>query len=314
MKKTLVLTFLLIAGYFATDRLVFAGLRYLDKNVYTGQASGKVNQFLALKDSVNTLVFGSSRANHHVDIKELDSSGFNMGLDATKMAYAAALIETLSKKGQQIFVHIDPNTLLDPYNEYKGKDCLNLINLSDSEPGIRTVIHKLYPEELILTHISKSYMYNGKSLGFLKNYFKPSYNYKNYRGFDPLFPSETQKQVFLKLWKTKGKDAIGYDNIKGINPVVEDLIIRIKNKCKANGARLVFFTSPTLNQINPEIMDATNNFFKSKGITYLDYTHLFEDFNPEYWKDLTHLSATGAKVFTKKLKTDFTVNTKTSKK
>ncbi|XLS30790.1 hypothetical protein ACJD0Z_08140 [Flavobacteriaceae bacterium M23B6Z8] len=305
MKKTLVLTLLILIGYLITDRIVFAGLRYMDKNVYTGQTSGKVNQFLELKDSVQTLVFGSSRANHHVDILELDASGFNMGVDATKVAYATALIETLNKKNQYIFVHIDQNSLLDPGNTYEGKDCLGLINLADREEGIQSVLHDLYPEELILSHISKSYVYNGKALGFFKNYFQPSYNYKEYHGYDPLIPSKMQQKVFLELWRKEGKDSIGYENIVGINPLTASLIDRVKQKCIQNNSSLVFFTSPTLNHINPELIKNTHEFFISKDIQYFDYTHLFEDFKVEYWKDLTHLSAEGAKQFTRQLKTDF---------
>jgi hypothetical protein len=310
MKKTLVLAFLILLGFFITDRLAFAGLRYLDKNVFTGQTSGKVNQFLKIKDTVNTLVFGSSRANHHVDVEELDSSAFNMGVDATKIAYAAALIETLTKQGQHIFVHIDQLSLVDPDDTYEGKDCLKLINIADRQRGVKLVIKELYPEELLITNISKSYMYNGKSLGFLKNFFMPSYNYKNYKGYDPLVPTPNQQEVFLSLWKSEGRDSIGYGNVKAVNPVVEQLIEKIKLKCAANNAKLTFFTSPTLNQINPVLITTTREFFKEKGIQYLDYTYLFEEFNLDYWKDLTHLSAKGAKKFTKKLKSDFITHTK----
>ncbi|WP_340202396.1 hypothetical protein [Ascidiimonas sp. W6] len=310
MKKTIVLALLILLGYLVTDSIVFLGLRYLDKNVYTGQTSGKVNQFLGLKDSVNTLVFGSSRANHHIDILELDSSAFNMGVDATKIGYAAALIETLTKKNQQIFVHIDQNSLLDPDNSYTGKDCLSLINLVDREEGIRSVIEELFPEELSILKISKSYAYNGKTLGFFKNYFKPSYDYKKYHGYDPLVPNETQKEVFLDLWNNKGRDSIGYNHIIGINPLVEKLIDRIKKKCLENESSLVFFTSPTLNHINPALIERTQNFFESKNIRYYDYTYVFNNFNPEYWKDFTHLSARGANQFTLHLKSNLTTYNK----
>lgn len=305
MKKTFVLTLLIVLGYFIADRIVFTGLRYLDKKVYTGQTSGKVNQFLSLKDSVRTIVFGSSRANHHVDILELDASGFNMGVDATKIAYATALIETLNKKHQFIFVHLDQNSLLDPGNTYEGKDCLGLINLADREEGIRSVLKDLYPEELIISYFSKSYVYNGKALGFFKNYFQPSYDYNEYHGFDPLKPSEVQQEVFLDLWINQGKDSIGYDNIVGVNPLTASFIDRIKQKCEENESSLVFFTSPTLNHINPALILQTHQFFNLRNITYFDYTDLFNDFNPEYWKDLTHLSDKGAEQFTHRLRLDF---------
>ncbi len=314
MKKTLVLAFLIIIGFFITDRLAYSGLRYLDKNVFTGQTTGKANQFLSLKDTVNTLVFGSSRANHHVVINELDSSGFNMGLNATKIAFATTLINTLNKKNQNIFVHIDQNSLLNASESYDGGDCLGLINHASSNKAIREVLNELFPEEIIITHFSNSYMYNGKVLGTIKNYFYPSYNYKKYNGFDAIVPSANQKKVFLSLWNSKGRDSIGYHENIAVNSLMTSLIEKIHKKCLENQSTLIFFTSPTLNQINPELVAKTQQFFKSKNITYLDYTSLFKEFNPDYWKDLTHLSETGAKEFTKKLKEDFLIHTKSAGK
>ena len=237
-----------------------------------------------------------------------------MGLNATKIAFATTLINTLNKKNQNIFVHIDQNSLLNASDSYDGGDCLGLINHASSNKAIREVLKELFPEEIIITYFSNSYMYNGKVLGTIKNYFHPSYNYRNYDGFDPIVPTANQKKVFLGLWNSQGRDSIGYHEKISVNPLTASLIEKMHKKCLENQSNLIFFTSPTLNQINPELVTQTQQFFKSKNITYLDYTHLYTDFNPDYWKDLTHLSETGAKEFTKKLKEDFLLHTKSGNK
>ena len=111
MKKSLQLFLMFLVLFFIADRLIYLGLKTIDKKVFTGQSVGKVNQFLSLKDSVKLLVFGSSRANHSINNLLLDSSSYNIGVDATKTAYATALISSLNKKGQSIIVHIDQNTI-----------------------------------------------------------------------------------------------------------------------------------------------------------------------------------------------------------
>ena len=169
MKKSFQLFLLLLLIFYISDRLTFFGLKTIDKKVFSGQGLGKVNQFISLKDSVNLLVFGNSRANHHINNIILDSSSYNMGVDGTNIAYSAALISTLRKKDQFIIVHIDQKIIFD--TTYVGKDVLGLINLIYREKEIRTLIDDLFPEEILYTKLSNCYMYNGKALGIMKNYF-----------------------------------------------------------------------------------------------------------------------------------------------
>ena len=67
MKKSFQLFLALIIVFVVSDRLIYYGLNTIDKSVFSGQVTGKANQFLQIKDSVDLLVFGSSRANHHVN-------------------------------------------------------------------------------------------------------------------------------------------------------------------------------------------------------------------------------------------------------
>jgi hypothetical protein len=300
MRDSIRLFIILVLLFFAADRLVYTLIRQIDENVFTGQSGGKVNQFLSLKDSVTTLVFGSSRALHHVDTKQIDSNSYNIGVDGTRIGYSAALISSLHKKEQNILVHIDPSAI---YNiDYNADDMLGLLNVAKRNKEIGDFIKEIYPKEIYLSKIFNCYVYNGKILGLVKNYFVKS-NYSNdYYGYDPIVPSKEQKEIFKKLIAKTDFDTFEYQNIYEYpNPLVEKLIISIQEKCKENNSNLIFFTSPSL-QKNPEYLKAkTKDFFNSKGIRYYDFSEFIDMLNLDHWKDFTHLSEEGAKLFSKEL-------------
>lgn len=302
MKKSIKLLSILVLVFFITDRLVAFGLKQLDKKVLTGQSVGKVNHFIAKKDSVNLLVFGSSRANHHVDNKLLNSSSFNAGSDGSKIGYSALLISTLKKKNQNIFVHIDHDKIYS--SNYEGKDILGLINLINRNDDIRKNISDFFPEEIIISKLFNTYLYNGKVLGMVKNYFVPNYDQNNYTGYDPLYPSEEQKLIFQKLVKEnkfpsfKDKE---FDLDKP-NPLVNDFIDLISNICKQNNSNLIFFTSPNLKLVDDNYRIKTKSYFFSKGLNYYDYSDLIDASDISCWKDFTHLSHKGALKLTNELK------------
>ncbi|MAX70193.1 MAG: hypothetical protein CMC76_03695, partial [Flavobacteriaceae bacterium] len=65
LKKLLTIVLLTITISYALDKLIFFGLNKISDNVMSGQAIGKTNQFLSVKDTTDFIVFGNSRANHH---------------------------------------------------------------------------------------------------------------------------------------------------------------------------------------------------------------------------------------------------------
>lgn len=301
MKKSLYLFLSIAVLFFSTDRIVHLGLSNINKKVFSGQSGGKTNHFLSLKDSVNLLVFGSSRAYHHLDPRVLDSLSFNMGADGTRIAYSAALISSLKKENQIILVHIDPSAI---YNaKYDGEDILGLVNLAHNNSTISNSISEIYPKEILLSKIFKCYAYNGKVLGLLKNYFIPKYDFKNYSGFDPILPSKEQKQIFNRLIKKTDFSKFKYNSeILIPNKLVESSISKIKKTCELNNSKLIFFTSPTLKKNDTSLIFATKKYFNLKGIPYYDYSTFLDISNTENWKDFTHLSAKGANLFSQKVK------------
>ncbi len=305
MKKSLQLFLVLMISFFLVDRFVYSVIKNTEKKVYTGQAVGKVNHFFSVKDSANVLVFGSSRANHHVDIKLIDSASFNMGVNGTRLGYAAALISTLKKKDQTVLVHLDPNMLFDP--NYKGEDILSLLNWSSSSDSIKSFIYDFFPEEINISNFIKCYTYNGKVLGIIKNRLRPGYNLSNYYGFDPIYPTDNQKVIFKKILKKTKEEEFKLDiKSNDVNPLIDQFLKKIINKCISNNSKLIFFTSPTCKKLTKRLRTSTKSYFKSIDAIYLDYSEDFNqiEINTNYWKDLTHMSHEGAAEFSKKLLVD----------
>ena len=145
--------------------------------------------------------------------------------------------------------------------------------------------------------------YNGKLLSILKNKFFPKYDYQTYFGFDPMQNTPEQKEIFKKRLKKSEKvklDCENYEvgvlNFKFLN----DIILF----CENNNKSLIVFASPTYydkckmdNNIVVELM-------KNLKVKYLDLTDTFIDKEDlDLWKDETHLSNKGAKIFSKVLYT-----------
>ncbi|TBN17677.1 hypothetical protein [Hyunsoonleella pacifica] len=275
----------------------------MDKKVYTGQSVGKVNHFFSLKDSVDLLVFGSSRANHHIDNESLNISSFNIGVDGTKIGYSAALISTLKKKDQILLVHIDHASLYD--SEYNGSDMMGLINMIQRSDDVSAFIYNFFPNEIYISRIFNSYIYNSKVLGILKNSLAPSYDYSEYCGYDPLYPNQEQREIFEKMLKSDSlkleQDKLMVNEVK-INPLINKFIDLIIDYSGNNNSRLIFFTSPTLKRNHFNVQSITKQYFASKNTSYYDYSDFFKKYNVDYWKDFTHMSADGATAFTKAFK------------
>ncbi|UII79903.1 hypothetical protein [Flagellimonas sp. CMM7] len=299
--KSIKLFLLIILALFIADRAVFFTLHTIEGDVYTGQSVGKANLFNKVKDSVDLLVLGSSRAARHVDPGVFSTAGYNMGMDGTHFGYSAALISTLIKGEQIILVHIDHHELYD--QSYEGEDMLSLINeITDSE-SLLGFMDEYYPEEIFLSKISKCYVYNGKVLGMLKNAVIGGTSMKKTHGFAPLEPSELQKKTFQKILDKEGiqkkTDILEpYEFNRRLIGFIDFAVEKAKN----NHSKLIFFTSPSLNKVDNSIRERTSEFFKSKDALYLDNLDFFKDFNIDYWKDRTHMSKSGAQIYSLSLR------------
>ena len=290
--------FLILVISLITDKIVFLVLNKVSDKVFTGQSIGKLNHYLMIKDNVDLVVFGSSRANHHIDPIILSDKSFNKGMDGQKLAFSATLIKLLPKnKKQLVLLHIDPENAFS--SKYTGKDIQSLSSKYNRNKTIKSEIDKLKQNNFIQKYYP-SLSYNGSVLGILKNYFIPNYNYKTYSGYDPLFANEIQKNIFKNILE-KGVEKTNCQNKFILNKIYSNYLNEIKIFCKKNKKKLIVFTSPKYNNNNSceEENIKFAEIMKTKNFDYYDLTNFFKNANAlKYWKDKTHLSNIGATLFT----------------
>jgi len=293
----ILLLFLLIS--FITDKITYIVLNKISDRVYSGQSIGKLNHYLQVKDSIDFIVFGSSRANHNINPNKISKNSYNMGIDGRMIAFSATLIKLLPKqKKQLILLHIDPHNAFS--NKYNGNDLDALFTKYNRNKTIKNEIDKLNQDNLF-QNFYWSISYNSKVLGILKNYVKPKYNFKNYNGYDPIYPTKTQKNIFKK--KLKNVKSLNCKKKFVLNDIYDMYLNELNLFCKNNNKTLIIFTSPILKDDCKDDNKYFNEIMESKGLVYYDLTDYFKNDNSlTYWKDETHLSNIGAELFTNSLK------------
>lgn len=277
------------------DKIIFYTLNVVSDGVLSGQSIGKLNHYLTVKNSLNTLIVGNSRANHHVDPTKITEDAFNMGMDGLSIAYFSAIIQLLPKeKPQYVLLHLDTNDIFD--KDYYGEDLYALA----TKYRRNEIIEKEVDNLSLLSPLQKLFWssgYNGKVLGILKNSFSNKYDYRNYSGYDPLTINQTQKEIFKKiLAKNETQQCIK-------NPTANRLALHylkeINKFCTDNRKQLIVFTSPKYDGKCQKANNQLKKIMEEQKIEYYDFTDFFVHRNSlEYWKDRTHLAKVGAEMFT----------------
>ena len=288
--------FCIAIGSYFLDKLLYFGISKLESKVLTGQGVGKLNHFLQMKESSNYIILGSSRANHHLDPSFLNGPAYNMGLDGTKLAYAATLLKTLPQhKHQTVFFHIDPSSVFD--QTYDGED-------------IKSLYTKYHKNDIIYNEINNISMnnrfsgffysldYNGRVIGIIRNSFSAKYILNSYNGFDPLFMSKQQIMAFKRSLEhreqTNCEDQLKYNTMS--LAILKDL----KNFSRKNNKKVIFFTSPIYKDPCKKDIQALKRIMKELELEYHDFSGFFDEDNSfDNWKDAKHLSSVGAEKFSK---------------
>ena len=300
-KKLLKIVVLILLVSFSLDKIVFFALNKISDEVMTGQAIGKLNHFLSLKDETNFLVFGNSRANHHINVNLFDDKAYNMGVDGIGIAYSSTLINTLEKeKKQLILVHIDTKNFFD--KEYKGSDIRGLITKYKRDLKITKAID--HSGQLPgLQHFFYSMNYNRNAIGIVKNFLKPSYDHTAYNGYDPLAVSSSQQAMRDTILSKNliDENCSTYDST---NPVALNYLKSILSFInKSPNKTYIFLTSPLYNDTCKTDNIILNEIMQDLGLTYWDFSDLYQtNKDNSYWKDLTHMSKKGAEAFSKHLR------------
>lgn len=283
------------------DRIVYFGLNKISDKVYTGQGIGKLNQYLKIKDGLDFIVYGSSRANRHFVVKELSDNGFNVGIDGRKIAYPATLVQLLPEnKRQTVIFNVDISYMID--STYQGADVDALMPFYNRNKVIKKNIDELgqaNPFQKLYSTIG----YNGYVISILYNYIFPKYDYKTYDGYDPNYISPAQQENLKKLIAKSENEACPKE--MEINEVTKRTFEAVAKFCKDNNKQLIFVSSPVFKDDCNADNQLVSAFMKKNGYAYYDYTNFFaKDNKLLYWKDLAHLSDNGAKLFSAQLSKD----------
>lgn len=299
--KHVIKTFLLILVIsFVADKIIFFGLNKMSDKVYSGQTIGKLNQYLEIKDSLDFIVYGSSRALHNIDPLKLSKNSFNMGLESRNLAYSATLIKLLaSEKEQTILLHIDNEHAFN--KEYSGNDIKPLLLKYNRNKTIKKEIDKL-EQNNILQNFYWTIGYNNSVFGILRNYVKPNYDYKTFSGYDPIYVSKKQRKIFKRILERDEEKDKGCENSYVLNSIYKSLLLELDEFCKENNKTLILFTSPKYEDNCKDDNLQFSQIMKNMDLTYYDYTDFFKnDNNLDYWFDKGHISSMGAELFTEEI-------------
>ncbi|EAY31119.1 hypothetical protein [Microscilla marina] len=287
------------------DKLVFISLSSLSNQVFSGQKVGKLNHYLAVKDSMKILIFGNSRANRHINTTLISEQAFNMGVDGKGLAFTSTLVKLLPVKKQQlIIVNIDPQQLFD--KSYDGSDIMHLAHKYHHIAIIAKSIDQSESRNP-LRNFYWSLDYNNKSLSIIKHYFLPEYNHKKFTGYEPIVLSKKQTQTRAKKLTYATSNC---DTLLKINPLAMYHLKEIVSFCKQNNKKLLVVNTPYYHDLckNDNILMA--RILKDLQVNFWDYGDYFgKKSAPDLWQDKAHLSQQGAHLFSqglsKKLKSTY---------
>jgi len=290
---------LIVLLSFVIDKIVYFTITKISENVYSGQAIGKLNQYLQIKDTTKTIVFGNSRANHHIDIRKLTRSSYNMGMDGKFIAHSAILIKLLPKNtAQNVLLHVEPNVAFRP--TYRIDEIKSLMVKYHTNDIIKEELTKMNQNN-VFQKFFWCIDYNGSVLGILKNAVFPKYNPKGYYGYDPMPLSKTDAEMFKKILARNDMDSSCRDDLK-INEIYLRYLKEIIAFCKENNKNLIAITSPLYTDECLDDNAIIAEILKENNIKYYDYTHFFENNNElKYWIDYAHLTDVGAEKFSEAL-------------
>lgn len=295
LNKLLKIVAITIVISFTIDKVVFFALNKVSDEVMTGQAVGKLNHFLSVKDTSDFLVFGNSRANRHIDVDLLAQNGFNIGIDGTGIAYISTLINTLDKtKEQFVLVHIDTKDFFK--KGYNAKD-IKALRIKYHRDEQITKALKESGHASILQDVFYSINYNGNAIGILKNYFRPSYNFQSYNGYDPIEVSKEQEEARDIVLNTK----VNADCLEQLKPneIAVNYLKDIKVYLESSNKKFLFITSPIYDDVCGTDNKALNKLMQELELPYIDYSYYYKTKNNTFWKDRKHMTKQGAEDFSK---------------
>lgn len=314
VKRLLKLLVAIFIITFLLDKLIYQSLNLITKRISNGESIGELNYFFEKKDSLELIVFGSSRAQRHINPNQFtDLKGFNMGIDGHSSSYYMPLIKLLPPNKKQIIL-----INLDIIDLYFPKHILKYLKKSGKNPNHSDIADmaklnfKYHKYEVIKKELDelkgKNWFqqfywlidYNQKLEEVIESYNKPNIDYQKTKGFEPYLAGKNLKEVQKKLNIPPKHKRCPQKELK--RKVMFNNLKKIINFCKTNNKLLVFYTSPLYENNCISNNHLIIDFIKPLNVSYLDYSNLFTNHkNIDLWRDKVHLSERGAITFTDSL-------------
>ena len=292
MKKFLIRIIILTLLVFVADRLAGYVLQTIIGKIETG-GMGRDN-YICNKATENILVFGSSRAVHHYNAKMLeDSLGltcYNCGEDGNGIIlnYGRMLMCKERKLPKVILYDIANgfDLLQNDNNQYLG-----WLKPRYDRNGIAEIFKTIDPKETIKMN-SCMYRFNSRFLQNLVVFITGISTDTGIQGFRPLAGELDRMKIKESTEEVKQYQ---FDTLKlnYINKFVETV---------SHESELIFVYSPIWYGADPKSIQPITDICRAKNIKLLDFSN-----DPKYvrcdkyFKDGSHLNATGADEFTRDL-------------
>ncbi len=293
---------LFLAILFVLDRGIGLVLHQMMMRVNTGEGVGKINAALEPqhRDS-DLIVFGSSRARHHIDPRVLDAglkiNSYNVAVNGMGIDYAAMLESMILKRGTKAKVFVLVFNVNDLFAGLQHKPSMFAPFLHDT-PEVDKLLVRDWGDTVKLWSVT--YRYNSLVLPMLRFLSRPEEDFKGYlplfghlpekldTNADPLAPPQGAKLDLSAL------DTFGY----------------FVKSAKAAGIRVVCLEGPHF-RVKPVTTledDAVADIRQTVVSAGAEFWPMDENEYPQLkdktlYRDAAHLNAEGSKLFSELLAT-----------
>lgn len=296
MKKYLIIISIGFLIVFAGDLLIGKTLKYF----YFKTSSGLLQRttYSIEKTEADILIFGTSRANHHYDVKLIEEqtglSAYNTGRDGNFIFYQTAILKSILKR-------YTPNQIILDFTgtfEFRQEDYDRLSSLLpyyDSHPEIHDIVElkstfeqyklksQIYPYNSLLTTIAIG------NLEYNKNRGKNKGAYKGFVPLGSIWENNLDSVEIKKHYEIDYNKQIVFEEF-------------IKLSCDKE-IPLVVVYSPVYYQYEKDYsIDICKGICEKYNVNFIDYSK-DSDFlkNRNLFQDKSHLNSNGAKLLTTKV-------------
>ncbi len=302
MRKVITSALIFVLGLILLDRGAGMLLRSVLDEVDTGQAVGLANRALANADR-DLLVFGSSRARRHIDpavlAEELGVTAYNAGCLGQGITYARmleALILTRDTSARLFVLEIDPVEL---YRDQSSRASLFAVFFGESDVVDEILETTSWSARLKLA--SHAYRYNSLAIPILRNRLAPQP--EPLLGFAPV-RGELSPLALRVAAKTRPSPVR-----KGapLEPLArtEDLLAGFLSDARGHGIATLMVVGPRFRAGTPIASWELAGYERiaalaaAHGASFapLDGRRDAELTHPSLFRDLGHLNAEGAEIF-----------------